>query len=245
MEIETFFLAGIAFSFFSAIGLLLLTLFNIVKVRNKENELQLEISLKSKIQERHRIAADLHDSVLGDLTALNIYLSIIYKEENGFKDKNYYPELKNGIENAIKNTRLVSDKLMPPLLENYGLLAALKDYFENLTVKTNIKFNVISDEEIHFLYFVSYELFFIIQEFTTNMVKYGEVTVCNISFYCSRRSIYIEIIDDGKPYNFEALFFTSKGNGMKNINSRLKSIDAEMVQKNINMGNHFLIKVKK
>lgn len=245
MEIETFVWVGTLSSLSFGIGLLFLAVFNFFKVRNKENDLQLEISLKSKIQERHRIAADLHDSVLGDLNALNIYLSIIYKEENGFKDKKYFPELKSGIENAIKNTRLVSNKLMPPLLEDHGLLAAVEDYCENLSVKTNAKFNVISHEEINFLYLISYELFFVIQEFTTNMVKYGGVSTCDILFRSSKKSIYIEIIDDGKSYDFKALSLISKGNGMKNIHSRLQSIDAELEQQTASTGNHFIIKIKK
>jgi len=245
MELETFFWVGTVFSLFCAIGLLLLTLFNVTKVRSRANELQLEISLKSKIQERQRIAADLHDSVLGDLNALNVYLAILYKEENGFKGKKYYPELKNSIENAIKNTRLVSNKLMPPLLESHGLLAALEEYFNSLSVKTKIGFSVVSEEEIDFLYLISYELFFIIQEFTTNMIKYGGINSCKIQFYYSRKNIHIEITDDGKPYDFKALAFTSKGSGMKNISSRLKSIDAEMVQKKAAAGNCFLIRMKR
>jgi len=211
------------------------------QMKRQESELMLKTSLESEIQERQRIASDLHDSVLGDLNAIKMYLAIL-KRETGTID--VYGELESGVEQAIENTRLIANKLMPPLLESLGLEVAVSDYFEKLSLQTKITFTLISTETFGFSVPTQYELYRILQEFTTNMIKYGKPTYCEVLFYRSEEMILIDITDDGQAFIFDHFLKASKGYGLKNILSRLKIIGGTLQQKDAATGNHFLITIK-
>lgn len=215
-------------------------------MKRDEADLLLKASLESEKNERIRIAADLHDGVSGDLNAIKNYLAIL--ERTGAIDANQeiFIEIKESISAAIENTRLTSYKLMPPLLETFGLVATIEDYFVQLSKKTSISFTVSGVEGVFELpTYVAYELYRVIQEFTTNMIKYGSVRNCLLAFYSIEGIRYIEIVDDGVSFDFMNLLQHSKGTGIKNISSRLKIIEAVLQQRNATEGNHFLITLKK
>ncbi|WP_159778025.1 sensor histidine kinase [Flavobacterium sp. 9AF] len=214
-------------------------------MKRKEAELLLKTSLESEKQERKRIAADIHDGVSGDLNAIKNFLAVLYKKETSEDKKALFDDIKTGVEAAIENTRLVSYKLMPPLLETSGFLVALQDYFTRLNSKTKAKFSIkCDDHSILLSNEISYELFRILQELTTNMIKYGQITSCEIYIKTEIGGYDIIIKDDGIPFNFKEMYAISKGTGLKNISSRLKVIDAIFKQNQVLLGNEFVISVK-
>lgn len=244
-EITVVFWVGTFFMLFFALGLIVLVLSyknSFSRMKRKEAELLLKTSLESEKNERQRIAADLHDSVSSDLSAIRNYLAVILKSEKDNEKIEIFSDLKNGVETAIENTRQISYKLMPPLLEKFGLVVALEDYFSKLNEKLDIKFTLdCKDENFKINHAVSYELYRVIQEFTTNMLKYGNVKNCYIILNSDTKFFSIKIIDDGMIYNFKDALATSSGTGLKNISSRLKTIDATIEQQKTTDGNHFII----
>lgn len=248
-EIKSIYWIGTAVMLCFAFGLLFLVYFYqnyFSKMKQKEAELLLEVSKESEHNERKRIAADLHDGVSGDLNAVRNFLTLLHKNETDFEKQELFVEIKKGVESAIESTRLLSYKLMPPMLESFGFVVTLADYFERLTKTTGITFLVnCNDASITFPITVRYELFRVVQEFTTNMLKYGSVKNCSVVIYVIANHVYIEIIDDGIAFDFKSKLATSTGTGLKNINSRLKIIVAELLQREVMVGNHFVISLKK
>lgn len=219
---------------------------HLFKIKQKEANLLLKASLEGERMERNRIAADLHDSVSGDLNAIKNYLLIIEKTNSLQGNQEILDDIRNSVTIALENTRLISYKLMPPLLENLGLIPTIEDYLEKLSKNTQLSFTLsCMSEDLTFSTAVAYEIFRIIQEFTTNMIKYGGISSCMVIFKATESATSIEIIDDGMPYDFTRLLKTSTGTGLKNINSRIKSIEGSIVQKEAVSGNHFLITLKK
>jgi signal transduction histidine kinase len=239
---------GTAIMLFLGFVLISLVLFyrNFLSImRRKEAEQLLLVSLESEKNERRRIAADLHDSVSGDLVAIRNYLTILQKSGNVSIDNSIFDELREGVENALQNTRQVSYKLMPPLLDSFGLAAAVSDNFERLYHKTSVQFSVEHDDSAELPAEISYELFRIIQEFTTNMLKYGSISVCKVKIYELQGSIFINIADDGDPFRFDKMLKKTSGTGLKNISSRLKVIGATLTQRQMEKGNDFIITLKR
>lgn len=248
-EIGTLIFIGTGFIVLLVLIVLFLAVFYqtyVMKMKRKEAELLLKTSLESEKQERKRIAADIHDGVSGDLNAIRNFLSVLYKTETSEEKKALYDDIKTGVEAAIENTRLVSYKLMPPLLETSGFLVALEDYFSRLNSKTTAKFFITTDlDTVHLSNEISYELFRVIQELTTNMIKYGNISKCEIQILKDVTGYSICITDDGIPFNFKEMYTLSKGTGLKNISSRLKVIDAIFKQNQSVLGNEFVISIKK
>ncbi|MCL9807626.1 histidine kinase [Flavobacterium amniphilum] len=240
---------GTTVMLFFAFGLLFLVLFYqnyFIKMKRKEAELLLQSSLESEKKERIRIAADLHDGVSGDLNAIRNYLSVLQRGEKDEEKQELFAEIKEGIEAALENTRQVSYKLMPPLLELAGFKVALEDYFGRLTTNSKIAFEFVCNTEApDFSNEIAYELFRVVQELTTNMIKYGGVTHCLVLLSSPEAEYSLEIIDNGIPFDFYTSLKTSKGSGLKNISSRLKVIGAQMKQKENPKGNHYIITLKR
>jgi len=202
-----------------AFGLIFISLFYnnyIIKIKRKEAELLLKASLESEKKERERIAADLHDSVSSDLSAIRNYLAVLLKVETDDEKVTLFEELKVGVETAIENTRMISYKLMPPLLEKLGFIEALNDYLKRLSKQTSLSFTVQLNEDVFELdKMVSYELFRVVQEFTTNMLKYGSVSNCVVIPYVIGNTLFVELIDDGLSYDFKKELVSSQGTGLK------------------------------
>ncbi|NJM78974.1 MAG: hypothetical protein HC854_03875 [Flavobacterium sp.] len=248
-KVGTLILIGTGLIVILVLVLLSLAVFHqtyVMKMKRKEAELLLKTALESENQERKRIAADIHDGVSGDLNAIRNFLTVLYKGEKDTEKKHLFEEIKLGVEAAIENTRLLSYRLMPPLLESSGFLIAIEDYFERINTKTKANFSLttkLDSFELH--HDISYELFRVIQEFTTNMIKYGGITTCEVSVNLENNFYTITIIDDGIPFDFKEMFKLSKGTGLKNISSRLKVVNAVLVQKPLTKGNQFEILIKK
>lgn len=245
-EIKSVFWIGTFVMLFLAFGLIFIVLFYknyFSKIKRQEAELLLKTALESEKQERKRIASDLHDSVSSDLSAIRNYLVYILKKEKDEEQIKVLNELREGVNNAIENTRLVSYKLMPPLLDKFGFTATLEDYIKRLN-NSQYNFEFINTEST-FMHEnnVAYELFRIVQEFTTNMMKYGEIKNCKILLSKDNLFTNLELIDDGKCFNFNAEKIISKGSGINNINSRIKLIKAKLEQIDTNNGNHFKISI--
>lgn len=212
-------------------------------MKKQEAELMLAASLETEKTERGRIAADLHDSVSGDLSAIRNYISILSRGDAGDQNLEVFSEIKAGIESALENTRNVSHNLMPPLLDVLGLEAAVKDYLTGIGRKAALNFTVSSSILRELSPSINYHLYRIIQELTTNMLKYNTVKNVAIAFNQKEDYFKIDIIDDGSNYDFWFSLKTSNGSGLRNVSSRLQVINAVIVQQKNAAGNHLIITI--
>lgn len=233
---------------FLAMVLLFLVFFYqkyLAKMKQKEAELLLKSSLEAEKKERQRIAKDLHDGVQGDLIAIKNFVEVLSNHLNTSKTQDLLLDIKEALTQTSENTRMISHNLMPPLLETSGFEGAIRHYFEKLAETSGSHFQVnietqqglISDE-------TAYELFRIVQELTTNMLKYGGITTCSLALTSHGKQCQLSLIDDGVAFDFKESFASSKGAGLRNIQSRLNAIQAVLSQPSVPKGNHYIIQLK-
>jgi signal transduction histidine kinase len=249
IEIRSIFWIGTFVMLCLALGLVFLVMFymrHYAKMKQNEAELLLKTALESEKKERQRIAKDLHDSVQGDISAIRNYLALLSRTTTDLSIKPLIETIKTTLNQTAENTRLISYKLMPPLLETAGFCATVLDHFEKLSQSTGKLFSIKADlSELAIPVEQAYELFRVVQEFTQNMLKYGSISECKLFLYETEMGISIEIVDDGIPFDFKKSFAQSKGSGLLNIKSRLTSIDAQLIQREVVGGNHFVITLNK
>jgi len=247
-KIKIVFWLGTFLFLFIGIALLVLVMFYqnyVAKMKQKEAELLLKTALETEKNERERIAADLHDGVSGDLNAVRNFIAILNKKEASNEDKGFYNIILESVENALESTRNVSYKLMPPLLHTMGFTSAVNDYLERLTKQTSITYNFITHSNFSNLDSnYSYELYRIIQELTTNQMKYGHVSQCQITLSEFSENYKAIIEDDGIEFSYQNSLRMSKGSGLKNIQSRLKVLGATLHQEPKTLGNIYIISFK-
>lgn len=214
------------------------------KIKQRQSENLLKATLETEKRERKRIAADFHDSVSGDLNAIRNYITILDQKEQDPEKRSILQEVKSSLEDILSNVQNINYNLMPPLLESSGLVPTLNDYFERVKKLNHISITVnYSHKNIPISSSDAYELFRIIQELFSNMLKHGKPKQIDFSIIKNSNVIEIEVSDDGIPFDFYNKLKNTSGMGLKNILSRLKHVEASLEQIPVDKGNKIVIRL--
>lgn len=243
--IKLFFWIGTAILFLSVLSVVfIITVYRskIFKTKKRESDNLLNISLSAEKRERKRIASDLHDSISGDLSAVQNYITLLYSKEKDTFNKEIFHEVETALGNILEDIQDISYNLMPPMLESLGLVSTLRSYFDRVRKWNHIIINEIYDtDELNIGSSDAYELYRIVQELIANMIKHGNSTCIDFTIQTNLKVIIIEISDNGSPFNFYKSLKEPLGMGLKNITSRIKYIGAKLLQTPAEKGNKIQI----
>ena len=252
MENETglkiFFWIVTAIMLFSVFTVLLVvTLHNrrTYRMKQKESKTLMSATFEAERMERKRIAADLHDEVGGDLNALQYHVIRLTEQNEGSIKKEELEKVSSMLSKTLNHIQNISYNLMPPMLQDYGLILTLQSYFNRIsqiyTIEVTQEYLV---KELDLPTAQSHELFRTIQELTTNMIKHGAANKISFSISMQEDLVIFDVCDNGASFDFYQSSKNSKGMGIKNIISRLSNIDATLVQLEVLSGNKFRISFK-
>lgn len=151
--------------------------------------------------ERRMLAGELHDRVGPNLTALGLNLSLI---ANNIAQEEQ-PELMARLEESsllVRRTvdviRDVMGELRPHVLDDYGLLAALRPLATAFHKRTGIAVGVNGEESsVHLPKLVVIAMFRIAQEALNNVAKHSQAKRVEIAFTEANGRITLSIGDDG------------------------------------------------
>lgn len=247
-EVKVLFWVGTAVMFFLALGVLFFVVLyrnKLHKIKRRESEQLLKVSIESEKRERKRIAMDLHDGISGDLSAIQNYIAILHRKEKDHSKIVIFQEVEEALAHTLQNIQTISYNLMPPMLEEQGLINNLKNYFARVR-----KWNAMQITERYNTGVLAipladfYEVYRTIQELVTNSIKHGEATSIEFSMQQEDQIIILEIFDNGKSFDFYKSLKDSHGIGLKSIASRLKYRQAKLVQLSVEKGNKIQIHLK-
>ena len=209
--------------YFGIIGLLLVTLvviYSNLRLRTKNKEI-LEASLAGQSLERKRVAADLHDNLGSTLSSIRWSLDTV--DMSGFsEDQNkVFLSLKENLDKAYGDIRLLAHNLLPVTLEEVGLCAALLQLNQKLNKNRKTEFKFTCENEFPRMNRrLEFELYSICLELYSNIIKHANAHQAETSIYLANGKIHLTITDDGIGYETEAI----SGMGLKNIQERIDVI---------------------
>jgi signal transduction histidine kinase len=193
------------------------------KRKQKEKLLVLESTIKATEEEKKLIGKELHDGIAGTL------IRLIYDVEEKYKKlskKLYktYNEIRL-LSHQLNNTNTHNDTFMERLIE------IIPENKENQHFSVKIKpVNLKVNEPI------GTHIFRIIQELITNNLKHAKASQTDITIEHINDKIYITYKDNGINNNNY-----KKGNGITNINDRIKVLKGKL---NINNNNGFTVEIE-
>lgn len=132
--------------------------------------------LRSQDEERRRIARELHDSTGQDLVALATMLgqlrtTIPSREQ---KSRKFLSECKALADQCIREVRTLSYVLHPPVLDDAGLVDAIRDYVKGFTKRSGIQVKLeLSSLLVRMTRDVELALFRVVQESLTNIHRHS------------------------------------------------------------------------
>ncbi len=193
-------------------------------------------NIKVQESERKRMAVMIHDDIGNRLNILSLWLNNLDTKGDELIKKNITSQMSSLIDSA----RSISHSLYPVNLESVGLVLYIEELIANLAGRINISLNVspkFQKKEI----FIEVQLYRIIQEFTTNVLKHSEANRVWIYIKDNTTNLAVVISDNGKSFEYEDV---KKGMGIKNIESRIKSMNAAHKWKNVlGHGSRLIIKI--
>ena len=159
--------------------------------------------------ERRRLARELHDQVGQNLTALGINLNIVRTQAPEETATLVGPRLDDSlalVEQTAERIRSVMTDLRPPLLDDYGLVAALHWYGAQFATRTGIDVHVEGEEPVPRLTApVENALFRIAQEALTNVAKYAKAAQATVAVEAENGIVRLVVADDGVGFDPSSL----------------------------------------
>lgn len=180
--------------------------------------------------ERRRLVQELHDQVGQNLTALGINLNFVraqVTEEIADAVRFRLDESLALIEQTVECIRNVMADLRPPVLDNHGVVAALRWYGAQIASRTGITVTVQGEEPVSRLNpSVETALFRIAQEALTNVVKHAQATEVTITVEMNEATACLVIADNGVGFDFTRLLTTyeHQGWGLLTIAERARAV---------------------
>lgn len=223
---------AIVFSVFA----LLFTAFILVQYRNKrrlhqtqlqslqqEKEIQLlQALMQGEEKERSRIAKDLHDGVAGMLAAVKMHLSVSKTD----KPSESYSKALELLNDATTEVRKTSHNLMPEVLLQHGLDAALHRYCTNInSAALQVNYYFIGKDQ---RFFASFELsvYRIVQELLNNIFKHSRATEATVQLSVREGVLSLSIEDNGIGFSKQP--GQSGGMGLESLKRRIRTLNGNM-----------------
>lgn len=183
-------------------------------------------SIDAQENERSRIAKDLHDDIGGQLSIVNLNLSLL---ENSMQsdDPNYdlLKSIRATLQNCSQGVRHISHDLLPPMLSKFGLKNALEALGADVMKASKIEVIVDLDDEWTWLEKKQeLHLYRIIQELFQNTIKHADATQIAITSNQTIDSLTLVYSDNGKGIETSTL---KGGLGMSSMASRAKMANAD------------------
>ena len=180
---------------------------------------------EGRIQEKKRIAQELHDGVLGRLFGARLNLDSLNKmdgEDAEEKRNNYLSELKN-IEQDIREISHDLNREKFVLINNF--VAILNNLLEEQAASFNAEVVVNIDQKIKWVRVnnsLKINLYRIVQEALQNINKYAKATQITVNLQQKDGNIILNITDNGIGFDADK---KSKGIGLQNMLSRASECD--------------------
>jgi len=150
----------------------------------------------AKEDERQHIARELHDDMGPTLTAVIINLQLLSNTLDASERARKIDDAIELVDRLVQRVRDLSLDLRPPLLEELGLLPALKGYLEAQSARTGLEIEV-DGEASGLTGEIEIAAFRVVQEAVTNVMRHADATRVDVRVRQLGVSLNIRIKDDG------------------------------------------------
>jgi PAS domain S-box-containing protein len=199
--------------------------------KRSESELQRLSSHLLNLQdiERRRLARELHDVTAQNMFVVNMNLSRLQRTSvDGSESQAILAESKELCDQALQEIRTLSYVLHPPMLDEAGLVRALRWYLDGFIKRSGIQIDMNAISEIGRLPTdVEMALFRIVQEGLTNIRRHSGSNSAGITLEKEDNQVVLRISDQGRGMQKTTLAETDGGTlgvGIAGMRQRLRHL---------------------
>jgi signal transduction histidine kinase len=184
--------------------------------------------LTAQEQERKRISRELHDETGQALMVIRLYLGMLESALRGGAAKHKVRETVSVVDRTIEGLRRMIARLSPLVLQELGLVAAIRKEAKDLAKSTGVKTRVVIDEQVGRLAAdTEAAIYRVVQEALHNVAKHSQAKTVNIQMTREYEQVRLLVEDDGigigKPANRERRTF-----GLEGIKERISMLGGKV-----------------
>ena len=189
--------------------------------------------LQAQDEERRRFARDLHDSAGQTLVAMSIKLAQMAEaKSNTAQLANMIQEVEELVQGLTQEIRTTSYLLYPPMLDESGLLSALRWYVEGLVERSGLEVDLkIPDSFERLSREMELVIFRVVQESLTNIHRHSGSKTASIRIERNKENVHVTVQDSGKGMSPEKLAEVQshgKGVGLRGMRERVRNFQGEL-----------------
>ena len=178
------------------------------------------------LEERTRLARDLHDSVTQSLYSLVLLTEgwrRLLNAGTGTQTEEYLGRIGEIAQQALQEMRLLIHELRPPALEQEGLVGAVRKRLDAVERRVGTEARVVMDELLEVPASVEEGLYWITQEALNNALKHAAARNEIVRICVEGESLVLEIADDG--HGFDVLAARHRGGiGLDSMRQRARAM---------------------
>jgi len=168
--------------------------------------------LLAQEEERQKISRELHDEIAQALTAIHVNLAALKaKATVNTKDlKKRISTTERLVAKSVERVHEFAFELRPSLLDDLGLIPALSSHIKGFKDRTGIRVHFAVRDAGSVKRLDSLErtvLYRIAQEALMNVDKHSEASLVEVNIRRVRKSICMEIVDDGRSFDTKRFLF--------------------------------------
>jgi PAS domain S-box-containing protein len=181
---------------------------------------------QARAEEKARAARELHDRVGQALTLARIGAQRLAEHPDAAAVAAPLADLVGDIDAAIAAARAVTEELRPPLLDEFGLAAALEHEVVRVCARAGIAHELALDE-VALPVDVARRLFAVAQEALTNVVRHAGARTVRVQLAAHGGGVTLSVRDDGTGFQSDQLH-DPQALGLLGMQERMSAIDGSL-----------------
>lgn len=151
--------------------------------------------------ERQRLARELHDDIGQSLTLIKLRLQAVRQLP---PDTDLSPQIEaviKAVEHTLERVRALSQDLRPALLDDLGLIPALRSYVQRLRQHSGLDIQFYADPLARLDGEVETACFRIVQEALTNVLRHAQAQHVHVTLRRDGQDLLAQVRDDGVGFD--------------------------------------------
>lgn len=194
----------------------------------EEREKGIQAVFDATEEERKRLSRELHDGIGQQMSGLKLaWQNLTISSKTLSEDeRNKLQQLSKILDDTSAELREISHRMMPKVLESFGLVPAIEQMLEQ-----SLKFSAINYSFEHYNFEgrinakTELALFRIAQELINNVIKHAKASFISVQLFKNQNYLILIIEDNGQGISENK---SSDGHGLMNIKSRLNTIHGQV-----------------
>ena len=200
---------------------------------------RLQAAQEARDQERKRLAEELHDQTLAELSSVVVDLGFLARTASVLPPdvESALSELRTRVRDAERGLRLMVQGLFPSVLTNLGLMPALRSFLEELAGRPIVGPNPLAlelreiglddgrlPEEIEIA------VYRVVQQGLVNTVQHAQARRLEVEISWEAAYLIVTISDDGIGFDMASLELTPTAGhfGLLNLRDRIEGLSGQL-----------------